>query len=133
MTKKHHKCDETCKGHEKKKKKRVMGTTKKPAHTESIPDDVMTGTVTINGATNTTDSGTFTELEPQNQTWVNIAEAAITKTVNSGRNEKFVEAEQLLDSINQSGNVDAIEEAKFIVEECQRKLFNLKRDKEIDL
>lgn len=127
--KKHLDCENNCthKPQKKKsKKKRVMGTTKKPVHTESIPDDIMTGNDSNNGSH-------IVELEPQNQTWVNIAEAAISKTVNSGRNEKFVEAEQLLDLINQSGNVDAIEEAKFIVEECQRKLFNLKRDKEIGL
>jgi len=105
-----HKCDASC-GHvpSGKKTKRVMGQSKPVSTTVTIPTAV-----------------TITAEEP---TWQNVAEGVITKQIQNYQLEGITKA---FSSISKSDNTDAHKEADLILRECERKLNNLKRDKQIE-
>ena len=129
MTKKFHKCDESCKHPPKRK----MGTTKKKVKKEvvikTVQDEIYTKLDSVS-TDNTTHIGSALEGE-YIQTWHNITAATCGIPSGITKNEKLKEIEELFNSIILSNNESAREEAKYTIEECQRKLFNLKKDKEI--
>jgi pentose-5-phosphate-3-epimerase len=149
-----HKCDDSCQGH-MSKKKRVMGTSKKGA----LPKEVISETPEsmkaekeqieilekevekmeseIEAATSASDTyvsydlsdmSTTDEINISEPTWQNVAESTVLQQI---RHIMLEESSFLLDSINTSNNQDAIKEARFHVEELQRKLNNIIKDKNI--
>lgn len=117
MTKKELDCENNCthKTHDKPNK-RKMGTSKKKEEKkiihETVPDDIIMGTVI----------GEPVSMEEE-MSWINVAENNLQI---SNEDPMVSEIKELQLIINSSNLPNPKEECKFIIEECQRKLLNLR-------
>ncbi len=114
MTKKTHRCDESC-THPPKRK---MGTSKKKKSTKS--------TKIIDKPKLPKGSLADDVISPES--WVNTVAATMGIPSNATKDPVFKEAEELYAEILKSDNDYAIQKAKTLVDDLRMKLVNLKRD-----
>jgi len=97
---------------------------KKIKHTESIPDEIMTGATEFDNGSSTVNFSadkTETVTIDEENSWVNVAAYATRE------DPEISEIKQLVREISSYDLPNPTTEAKFIIEECQRKLINLRK------